>query len=66
MLLPKALRRRRARGARGSMDITNAEGHVTLETLGLVPNPLTRRLVRMRLLLSSVQGGADPVSRLRA
>ena len=30
-------------------------GAVTLETLGLVLNPLTRRLVPMRLLLSAMQ-----------
>jgi len=30
-------------------------GAVTLETLGLVLHPLTRRLVPMRLLLSAMQ-----------
>ena len=35
-------------------------GAVTLETLGLVLNPLTRRLVPMRLLLAAMQVGARP------
>jgi predicted aspartyl protease len=41
-------------------------GAVTLETLGLVLNPLTRQLVPMRLLLSTMQLGAHPISLPRA
>ena len=36
-------------------------GAVTLETLGLMVNPLTRELLPMRLMLSGVTGRRSPV-----
>jgi hypothetical protein len=36
-------------------------GAVTLETLGLMVNPLSRELLPMRLLLTRVAGGREAI-----
>ena len=47
----------------GQADEVALLGAVTLETLGLVLHPLTRRLMPMRMLLASLQSAGDRVAR---